>query len=823
MGYILRTLSFGFIIIVIFSIASFGETAVNSDFTLAKKAFQDEFYDVAVKSFKRFLSEFPNDTNAVEAHLYLGEAYLHLNDSSNAIKEFDIVLSFSGSDEFKDDALYWKAEIYLRTKERDKARLVYNKLASDFPKSEYCPYVKYSLGQSYYEEGSFNEALDNFYECLSGNPPEDIKDECRLKTGEMLYRLKNYNKSQELLSKFVSEKKDAKKMSLAYFYIGEDYYYQADYKNAIRSYDSSLSLGVSGNDVDFYSIYGKAWSFVKLEKYEEAIREFESLKAIGRKAELMDSVLFGQSQAFMNMGEFEKSIGCLEDIIKSFPGSNWLPNVYLAKGEIFYKQGRYEDSANVFKDGLKRFPTGEYVDDMRYNLGWVYFKAGRYAEAIEEFSSVISNSDNDFYRVTGLCRLGDAYFLTERIEKAAELYDMVLKEASVNPDAVFGYVDYAQYQIAKILFKSERYDGAILAFNSLLKNYSDSKYIEDAFYGLGLSYFKKGAFEEAVRVFKPFLDKYRDSKYALEVKFQMATAYYNSARYKEALDAFQDVYSSGAGSDVAKKSLYEIAWCYYKMEGTKKALEQFHEYITKFPADALAADARFWLGEYYFDRKDFVNAENYFTEIIKIYPESELADDAVYRIAIVKYEAGDVDGSIKLLEGFNKKYPNSELVMMGQVKIAEFLIAENEFDRARDKLMQIMNDYSETAFVKLASKYLGDIYKKEGNVREAIKYYKLSLDDKRGDFNASIQYNIAELYEGAGDIDMAISEYMKVWYIYPDSSGIVMKAELSCARLFEKQKKWQDAEKLYKKIANMDIKETLYAKERLKVLEANRK
>ena len=122
----------------------------------------------------------------------------------------------------------------------------------------------------------------------------------------------------------------------------------------------------------------------------------------------------------------------------------------------------------------------------------------------------------------------------------------------------------------------------------------------------------------------------------------------------------------------------------------------------------------------------------------------------------------------------------------------------------------------------MASKYFADILRKEGKLKNAIEYYKSALDSKRGDFNANIQYIIAKLYEELGDSENAVSEYMKVAYIYPDSAQIVIASQLACARLFEKQKDWDSAAKLYKKISLIDAKESVYARERLSWIKRNK-
>ncbi|MEE8317706.1 MAG: tetratricopeptide repeat protein, partial [Candidatus Omnitrophota bacterium] len=120
-------------------------------------------------------------------------------------------------------------------------------------------------------------------------------------------------------------------------------------------------------------------------------------------------------------------------------------------------------------------------------------------------------------------------------------------------------------------------------------------------------------------------------------------------------------------------------------------------------------------------------------------------------------------------------------------------------------------------------KYFGDVLRKEGRIKEAIEYYRKAIDNRRGDFNAGIQHTIGQLYEELEDFDNAVTEYFKVGYIYPDSTRIVVDSQLASARLFEKQKKWQDAERLYKKMSMMDIKESAYAKERLNWIRRNKR
>ena len=63
---------------------------------------------------------------------------------------------------------------------------------------------------------------------------------------------------------------------------------------------------------------------------------------------------------------------------------------------------------------------------------------------------------------------------------------------------------------------------------------------------------------------------------------------------------------------------------------------------------------------------------------------------------------------------------------------------------------------------------------------------------------------------------------MKVGYVYPDSIAIVVDSQLQAARLFEKESRWDDAERLYKKISVMDAADSEYARQRLEWIKRNK-
>ena len=81
--------------------------------------------------------------------------------------------------------------------------------------------------------------------------------------------------------------------------------------------------------------------------------------------------------------------------------------------------------------------------------------------------------------------------------------------------------------------------------------------------------------------------------------------------------------------------------------------------------------------------------------------------------------------------------------------------------------------------------------------------------------NAQIQYEIAEALEEKGDIRKAVEEYLKVPRLYSKGRFWSLRAELRCAQLFERLEEPAEAKKLYQKLAEMDVEESVLAKKRL--------
>ena len=142
------------------------------------------------------------------------------------------------------------------------------------------------------------------------------------------------------------------------------------------------------------------------------------------------------------------------------------------------------------------------------------------------------------------------------------------------------------------------------------------------------------------------------------------------------------------------------------------------------------------------------------------------------------YEEGKADEAIAKFEGLASKNPDSDFARRSYRKMA--------------KIKKDLKDYDSAAL------YMGK-----------------ALTGDNNELNAQIQYEIAEFFEEKGDLLKATEEYLKVTYLYSGGTFWSVRATLACAKIFERLEKFEEARRLYEKLADMDVEESAFAKQRL--------
>jgi TolA-binding protein len=796
--------------------------AQNKLLFVAQKALEDGFYDVSLGYLERFLKEFPQTEKRAKVYLLMGQCYLHQNKYVNAIDIFDKILELSNIEGVRDDVYFWKAEVYFRAKDYSHAKKFYREILSNFPKSEYATDATYSLAWSSFEEGDYEQAINGFNKLIELYPKSELIEDAYFKIAESLYNQKKYQEAKDKFSIFIKNFPRSIKKEQAYFFRAESDYYLKDYFSAIKDYEEVNRI-TKDNKLLILSKVGIGWSYLMLKKFTDSEDVFNEVIELARDKNIgLDNALLGKATLFSELGKEQEALSVYEELISEFPDSSLILDAYLGRANSFYKQSKYKEALEAYQEVLSKLAWSEEFSDLQekayFGLAWTNLKLERINEAIKEFQNIIDRTSDKIVKISALSQLGNVYQEIGEFQKAVDIYDKILKDY---PDSF--YSDYVQYQLAVTLLKMKNIDASILAFQSLKLNYPKSKFILDSEYYLGLAYFNKGNFITAKEQLQNFINNVSHShELRPQAMHLLGLVYRQIGDFKESSDIFKVLikeYSSN--EEIVMSAKYEFAISLFYLGKDKEGLKQLKLLSYNYPHTKVAEDALFYIANYYLSQKEFDTSIRYFQKLVTEYPDTESIDAAYYGIGQSYFEKNKFDEAIK---NFNliRAMPYSKFYGPATLAIADAYTENNDINSAIKILKDLTDSHPE--FSREALVRIGDYFRSLSKYDEAKEAYRQGLSKKKGvsDLDdAQIYFKIAELFEEKKDLNKAIEAYLKVAYLSPQHDPMMVKAYLRAARIFEDRESWQEAKRIYEKIANEDVDEAKFAKERLEWIKNN--
>ncbi|HBG61888.1 MAG TPA: hypothetical protein DDX37_08685 [Candidatus Omnitrophica bacterium] len=817
---------FNFITVAIFALALTATTVkpLNAQtnerelFLVSQKAFEDGFYDVAIRYIEQLLKNYPKTEKQVQAKLLLGQCYFF---QAKYLKAYEIFHGILGASELQDATLFWLGETYLKGSDFNQAEKNYLQLIKIYPESIYAPQAYYSLGWAYFEQSKYEDAKKAFKGLLELFPNHQISEDASYKLGEIEYNLSQYESTINYFTYFTEKYPQSTRLAESYFYIAESYYYLDNNLSSITyyakaeetSYDSKLVL---------MSKVSMGWCYLRLNKLKLAEQKFDDALAYSKeKGILSDDVLLGQASLYTETKEYDKALEAYSSLVDQFPNSKKFAESYLGKASSHYLLGNFKKAILTYQSFIKEFENSdqkEMVEKASFGLAWSYLKDGNIDESIRIFEAVKAKTKNNIVRISALSQIGDAYQDSDQLVKAVEIYDKILKEYPDSP-----YTDYVQYRQGIALLKMNKVDAASLSFQSLKANFPKSNYLKDIDYYMAVANFKKEDWDAAIEYISEFMkDLPETNTFLAESYYILALSEFNLRQYSKALDSFQNIIKIYPSQTAMKRdSEINIAKCYYELKDIKEAIKRFNLLVNKYPESDTAQEALIWLGDYYLEASEYNQAIAHYSEFINRFPGSEKLSVVYYELGQAHQAKNEYDLALNAFKNITDS-SNAEVYAKAKLAIAEIFEQELDPESAIQTYQSIIDsspEFRKDAYVKIA-----EIYKTSQNYNLALEAYKNAVNSKPGLSkikNAKLQFYIGDTCELINKSEQAIEEYLKIPYIYPNDISWATRAYLRIARIFEDNDNWDGAILTYKKIIELKADEAKFAKERLDWIKTN--
>ncbi len=409
----------------------------------------------------------------------------------------------------------------------------------------------------------------------------------------------------------------------------------------------------------------------------------------------------------------------------------------------------------------------------RYGLGYAYFNLQQYDRALFSFKEfAVKSPGRQPNLADGALRLADCYFVAKQYNDALTYFKKAIALNSVDND-------YAHFQAGNILGIQRKYSEAKNELNQVLKNYSNSRFIDQARFQLAQLEFEQGNYEEAKNGYTSLIASSPSSPFVPVSYVRRAASFYNLKDYNKTAQDYITVIENYPTHPATKEVLLPLQ----EALNLANRSGEFDKYLAL--AKKNIPDVKGIEGveleaakNLYFDQQ-YANAIKNFDTYITSYPQSPSLSEAKYYQAESYYRLKDA----KALILFYELNADKTFSMVGKVtgRIAELEFKQAHYDKAIPFFQTLAKEASNKKEQYNAWNGLMDSYFQLGKYDSTEKYAKVILE--KGSVNAGAQ-NKASLFlgkaaMGKGDLETAKDEFLTTLNAAQDEYGAEAKYRLA--------------------------------------------
>lgn len=350
----------------------------------------------------------------------LGRTLVQSSKEDEAITIFNKLISSS------DSSYYYKAilelgMISMNAKEYDNALSYYKKIVENSPGSEETQSALAGIENIY----QILDKTDEFITYIDNLGITDIKtlgdkEKMIFDAAEQAFMNNNYPSAIKNLNMYISRYPDGAKIQQAYFYLGECYNKLEKFEQAADSYFKVMLKGEGAFSELATLKYGEI--SYSLEKYDEAVKAFETLGQIAKLDNNKNEALIGKMRSYYKLNSYQDAINCSEEVINNIDNKVYQQEAKYILSKSYLALGKHQDAITNLK-ALAADTKTEYGAEANYILILDAFTSGDF-KSVEKLTFNFSDSKTPqlYWLAKSFIVLGDAYVEQDNIEQAKATY-----------------------------------------------------------------------------------------------------------------------------------------------------------------------------------------------------------------------------------------------------------------------------------------------------------------------------------------------------------------------------------------------------------------
>jgi len=667
------------------------------------------------------------------------------------------------------------------------------------------------VAEAYFKKGNLVKALEGYEEYMAVNSSHADKG-VLLRAGFSAYSLENNDKALQYLKMAASDKD-----SIGYYasyYLGSVYLKQnqkqlahtafatsrkfsADprlmeesmFQHAKISYDLGLpdqaidelekflvTFKVSTHATEVKEVLSQA--YVNANNYNKAIEYIEALPSRGmainrayQKATMLKGI------ELFNMEQYAEAVQLFEKSLQNPIEPKYVAEASFWNGEAYSIGRKYEQAANNYLTVIGTNEINpELITKTRYGLGYAYFNQQQYDRALFNFQEYVKRATGSPNFADGTLRLADCFYVTKSYSEALASYRKAVDLKSSDSD-------YAHLQAGVILGIQRKYTEAVGELDQVLKNYPQSRFLDEAMFQRAQLDFGQGNYNPAISGFSRLIATSKSSRFVPYALMRRAASYYNLKDYNKTVSDYVTVVEEYGTHPVANDALlplqealnlagragefdshlakfknanpdakgiesveFESAKNRYFSQDYQRAIQSLAGYINNYPNSPRLTEAKYYQAESYYRLKDNIKSLELHQEI-STEATFLFAGRVTARIAELQFKLGNYDKAIPVFKELVRVASSKKDQYNAWSGLMEsyFMLAQYDSVDAYAKLILEKGNVSAGAQNK-ASLFLGKSAMARGDYESAKDEFLNTLNTAQDEYGAEAKYLLGEIF-----------------------------------------------------------------------------
>jgi tetratricopeptide (TPR) repeat protein len=581
---------------------------------------------------------------------------------------------------------------------------------------EYTDRAWFYLAQSLYQQKRYKDALFEYNRFLLNCRTPNLAAESRFWIGESQNALGDYIKAIEEYKRFISMKndKDDPLLSLSRERIGDIYYRQTRYDEALIEWKAALDLAGSKSDRKSPIGLKIARALFENKNYDDAETiltplssdkdiavQSEALLYLGRinqaknrhriatrffiripesqKAVLpFSNSLYFLALSYLELSEKDNAKTALQTFInvgKDSPLLNYAKFQYA----VLTQAQNPAESLRVYEEIRKTTDNRDLKIQATIENARLLLSQGKPEQAIPLLEQIITADDSEKNKQI-LFDLGNAYLSVMNLDKAQKIFDDMMKRYTFDADA-----DKIQFLLSVVHLRKGDSRLAAEGFQRIKDINPFSKYINESKYYIALAQYDQGSYKNAVKYSEEYLSIQNPEK-RFEANVLILRSYIKLGDIQSSEKNAMNLIRRFPTTLGVERIILEYCKFLFVLGKENTAAESF--LIKNFPDSDSTIDLYMTKGNTAFEKNDWAKADTNYSAILKI-KGNDFNPQVFLRKTLCIYYAGNYNGVITFLNTEKLNQFNREISTQIVFLMARSYYLTGKYDKAYDSFVAL--------------------------------------------------------------------------------------------------------------------------------------